>query len=196
MGFADLCLLLGISYDSEAAEELAQTVFEYINEHAVIASQLLAVSRGPFPSWPSSAIKSGDVYNSTIPRRNSTVTTVAPTGTLSLLAGVSSGIEPIFSFAYKREVVGQGSFTEMHPMFEKLAREQGWFSQEMIDKIASGSVEPNECDLIPDHIRRHLVTAHDIAPLQHINIQAAFQLHCENAVSKVCMVVVMMMNRR
>lgn len=155
MGFADLLILLNIPYESQAALTLASDLMKFINEKAVIKSRELAKKRGAFPAFPKSiyAIKNEPE------RRNATVTTIAPTGTISIIAGVSSGIEPVFSFSLKRNILDQ-EFVETHPIYEKYLKEG-----KKIDK-------------------KIFITAHEISPIWHLKIQEAFQKHTENAVSK------------
>ena len=115
--------------------------------------------------------------------RNATVTTIAPTGTIGIVAGVSSGIEPLFAVAFIRNVMGGTQLTEVNPEFEKIAKQRGFYNQELIRKIArTGSI--SEIDEIPDDIKRLFVTAFDISPEWHVKMQATFQKHIDNAVSK------------
>ncbi len=176
MGWADLLFALGIPYDSEEALELAHQVMGFINEIGHDTSAQLAEERGPFPNWPHS------IYANGRPLRNSTVTTIAPTGTISIIAGASSGIEPIFALAFSH-IVGDRHLTFINPVFEKVARERGFYSKELMEKIAeTGTLR--EVDGIPDDVRRVFVTAHEIAPEWHVRMQGAFQAHTDNGVSK------------
>jgi ribonucleoside-diphosphate reductase alpha chain len=179
MGFADMLIRLGIPYDSEEAVAIAQEVMGFIEDRARQASALLAERRGVFPNFK------GSIYDSDGGRkmRNATVTTIAPTGSISIIAGTSSGIEPIFALVYRRHVLDGDSLLEVNPIFEEVARSEGFYTQELMQKVAeSGSVQ--EIDEVPPEIRRLFVTAHDIAPEWHIRIQAAFQKYTDNAVSK------------
>lgn len=178
MGWADLLIMLDMRYDSNEALELVDKVMSFIQTEADLASQDLAARRGVFPSWEKSVFgKQG------IERRNSTVTTIAPTGTISIIAGCSSGIEPIFAVSYIRNVMDNTRLIEFNPMFESRAREMGFFSQMLMERIA----EKNsivDFDEIPKSVREIFVTSHDVSPEWHVKIQAAFQKHTENAVSK------------
>ena len=179
MGWADLLILLGIPYDSEDAVHLADLVMGFINDEAKVASQELAQTRGAFPNF------TGSIYDQpgAPAMRNATVTTIAPTGTLSIIAGCSSGVEPLFAVSYVRTVMDNDRLVEVNPLFEALARERGFYSDELMEKIAEhGSVE--DLEEVPEDLRRVFVTAHDISPEWHIRMQAAFQDHTDNAVSK------------
>ncbi len=180
MGWADMLILLGIPYSSDEAVTLGEEVMKFITEEARDASRGLAVDRGSFPNFK------GSVYDGTNghqPLRNATCTTIAPTGTISIIAGASSGIEPLFAVSFVRQVLDNDILVEVHPLFEKFARERGFYSPELMKKIAQhGTVK--EIEEVPEDIRRLFVTAHDITPEDHIRMQAAFQKHTDNAVSK------------
>jgi ribonucleoside-diphosphate reductase alpha chain len=178
MGFADTLYQLQIPYNSEQALETAETVMGFIQESAHEASRDLAEERGVFENYGQSIFKgTGAKY------RNATTTTIAPTGTLSILAGCSSGIEPLFALSFVRNVMDNDKLLEVNPYFEKVARESGFYSQELMDQIAKrGSIQ--DMAEIPEEIRRVFVTAHDVSPDWHIRMQAAFQKHTDNAVSK------------
>lgn len=179
MGWADMLILLGIPYCTEEAIELAQKVMHFINEEGHIASQKLAKKRGAFPNFKGSTYdKKGQP-----PLRNATVTTIAPTGTISIMANSSSGVEPLFAVSYVRQVMDNDILVEVHPHFEAIARERGFYSLELMQRIAEDGTLHN-IEEIPDDIRRVFVTAHDISPEMHIKMQAAFQKHTDNAVSK------------
>ncbi len=176
MGWADMLLLLGIPYDSEAAVELAERVMGFIREVGHDESAKLAVERGPFPNWPYS------IYRDGRPLRNATVTTIAPTGTISIIAGCSSGIEPLFAIAYSH-IVGERHLTFVNPIFEEVARSRGFYRPEVIERvIEQGTLEGIEA--VPEEVRRVFVTAHEIDPEWHVRMQAAFQKHTDNGVSK------------
>jgi len=177
MGFADLLIKLGIPYDSEEAVELAGKLMGTIHSEARAASASLAAERGPFPGFEQSIFAGGP------PLRNATTTTVAPTGTISIIAGTSSGIEPLFAISFVRNVLGGARLVEVNPLFRQAALERGFYSDELMERIAAtGSIAGME--EIPADVRRVFVTAHDISPDWHIRIQAAFQSHTDNAVSK------------
>ncbi|WXG47716.1 MAG: ribonucleotide reductase N-terminal alpha domain-containing protein [Candidatus Atabeyarchaeum deiterrae] len=178
MGFADMLIALGIPYDSDEAVETAEKLMKFIHVKAVEASVDLAEERGVFPNFEKS------VYYRNGPRlRNATLTTVAPTGTISIIAGCSSGIEPLFALAYVRHVLDKADLAEVNPLFEKVAKEEGFYSEELMKEIAEEGSIQNIPD-IPDHVKRVFVTAHDISPEWHVRLQAAFQKHTDNAVSK------------
>ncbi|MFZ3207771.1 MAG: vitamin B12-dependent ribonucleotide reductase [Geobacteraceae bacterium] len=179
MGWADMLILLGLPYDSPEAITLGEKVMRYINDEGHAASRELAEVRGAFPNFK------GSVYDrqGLEPIRNATVTTIAPTGTISIIANASSGIEPLFAVSYVRQVLDNNILVEVNPMFEKVAREGGFYSEELMQRIAEhGSIRDMED--IPESVRRIFVTAHDITPETHIEMQAAFQKYTDNAVSK------------
>ncbi len=179
MGFADMLIKLGIPYDSKGAVRRAEQVMTFVLREARKASSELAKKRGNFPAYE------GSIFDDpkTPYMRNATVTTVAPTGTISIIAGCSSGVEPIFAVAYERRVLDGEVLFEMHPLFENVAKQNGFYSTELAEQIAeTGSIQHMKG--IPDKKKRLFVSAHDIAPEWHIRIQAAFQKHTDNAVSK------------
>jgi ribonucleoside-diphosphate reductase alpha chain len=187
MGWADLLFLLGVPYDSEEALNLADRVMGFIREHADAASAALASERGCFPAWEDS-VYGGRGHNR--PLRNSTRTTVAPTGTLSIIADCSGGIEPAFALAFTRQHFLDPShpaqpvrLTEVNHVFERAARAGRFHSKRLIDDLAEGA-SLREREDVPDWARRVFVTAHDVAPEWHVRMQAAFQRHTDNAVSK------------
>lgn len=180
MGWADLLLCLRIPYDSEEAIQLAGEVMSFISSEATNTSVELARKRGPFPQWLHESIYQTDHHP---PRRNATVTTVAPTGTISLIANCSSGIEPIYSIAYRRLSFGSERMLFVHPLFEQYAAEQGFHIESLMDRVSeSGSLE-NIAEA-PAAAKKLFVTTHDISPEWHVKIQAAFQKHIDAAVSK------------
>ncbi|MBI2952689.1 MAG: adenosylcobalamin-dependent ribonucleoside-diphosphate reductase [Chloroflexi bacterium] len=179
MGFADMLILLGIPYDSERALEIAEDVMSFIQREARKVSAELAKERGAFPNF------AGSIYDR--PRgprlRNATVTTVAPTGTISIIADASSGIEPIFALVYVRRVVEGEDLLVVHPIFRQMAMEAGIYGPDLLQTVMQrGSIQG--LSGIPENIRRLFVTAFDVAPEWHVRIQAAFQKHVDNAVSK------------
>jgi len=179
MGFADLLIQLGIPYDSEPALQMGEKIMSFIQEEGRKASQELAQERGPFPNFDLSTYKERGFP----PMRNATITTVAPTGTISIISGCSSGVEPIFGIAYIRNVMDQDELAEVNPYFEKIAKERGFYSQDLMMKIAKqGHLEG--FSEVPDDIKKVFRTAHQITPEWHIRMQAAFQKYTDNAVSK------------
>ena len=178
MGWADMLVQLGIPYNSHEALKLGEKVMSFVHDKAAAASEDLALKRGAFPNFKKSIFAGGD------PRRNATLTTIAPTGTIGIIAGASGGIEPNFAIAYKRtNVLDNAEMHEVNPYFEKTAKEMGFYSKELIDKIAEkGCIK--ECKEIPEKVRKVYITAHDISPEDHIRMQAAFQKHTHNAISK------------
>ncbi|MHB8708818.1 MAG: vitamin B12-dependent ribonucleotide reductase [Desulfuromonadales bacterium] len=180
MGWADMLILLGIPYDSDEAVELGEKLMKFITDKSRATSRQLAGERGAFPNFKGSIF---DGKGKGGPVRNATCTTIAPTGTISIIANCSSGIEPLFAVSYIRQVLDNDKLIEVHPLFEKLAKERGFYSRELMQKIAEhGTVQ--DIDEIPEEIRRVFVTSHDITPEDHIRMQAAFQKYTDNAVSK------------
>lgn len=174
MGFADVLFRLGIPYNSDEGVAFAEKVMKLIQETAHAKSEDLMDERGTFPEYRGSVKRM---------RRNATVTTIAPTGTISIICGASSGIEPLFALSYIRNVMDGDELVECHTYFEKVLRERGLYSKELMAKIAkAGTIQG--MDEIPEDIRRVFVTAHDVSPEYHVRMQAAFQKHTDNAVSK------------
>ncbi|MFO7928378.1 MAG: adenosylcobalamin-dependent ribonucleoside-diphosphate reductase [Candidatus Humimicrobiaceae bacterium] len=179
MGFADMLILLGIPYNSEEALELAGEVMSFIQDESKRASKNLAKERGPFPNIKGSVYDSPDEE----PVRNATTTTIAPTGSLSIIAGCSSGIEPIFAVSFTKNVMDNDKLVEVNPYFENVAKSEGFYSKELMKRIAeNGSLDGIE--EVPQRYRRIFMTAHQISPVWHVRMQAAFQKFVENAVSK------------
>ncbi len=179
MGFADMLYQLGIPYNSEKALKMAEEVMGTIQETAREASRRLAEKRGPFPNIDKSVYKDSEKNQ----LRNATTTTIAPTGTLSIIAGCSSGIEPLFALSFVRTVMDNDRLMEVNPVFEAVARTHNFYSEELMNKVAQkGSIQ--DCEEIPPEVRRIFVTAHDVSPEWHIRMQAAFQKYTDNAVSK------------
>ena len=180
MGFADLLLILETPYSSQKARDLAAEIMAFIDRTAYNASIELAEKRGPFPNFPESTY---GTENPTVPIRNATRTTIAPTGTISILAGCSSGVEPIFALAFLRRVMDDDELFEVNPIFESVARKNNFFSRALVKNIAhNGSC--HNLEEIPENFRLFFESAHDITPHDHIEIQAAFQKYTNNAVSK------------
>jgi ribonucleoside-diphosphate reductase alpha chain len=177
MGFADMLIQLGIPYGSEEAVRTAEEVMAFIQKEARAASETLAEERGPFPNFEKSIYAGGPKL------RNATLTTIAPTGTLSIIAGCSSGIEPVFAVSYIRRALGDREFVVTNPYFEEVAREKEFYSEDLMKRIAKegtlGGIEG-----IPEDVKRLFVTAHEVPPEYHVRIQAAFQKYTDNAVSK------------
>ena len=178
MGFADLLILLGIPYNSPKALEIGGKVMSSIQKRARETSRELGLKRGSFRNFDGSALKGRwDAM------RNATVTTIAPAGTISIIAGTSSGIEPIFALAFNRHVLEGKELLEVNPYFETLAKQEGFYTEELMGKIAhTGNIQ--HVKEVPENIRKLFVTAHDITPEDHIRMQAAFQKYTDNAVSK------------
>jgi ribonucleoside-diphosphate reductase alpha chain len=178
MGFADLLIQLGIPYNDPKALEIGDKVMSFIQERGRNASRELGLRRGSFPNFDGSTLKGHwDAM------RNATVTTIAPAGTISIIAGTSSGIEPIFALAFIRHVLDGKELLEVSPFFEKVAKKEGFYSEDLMKKIAQdGNIQ--NLQEVPEKIRDLFVTAHDISPEDHIRMQAAFQKYTDNAVSK------------
>lgn len=179
MGFADMLMKLGIPYDSEQALKTAESVMKFIEEKSTAASVELAKERGKFPAFE------GSIYDQEgVPQvRNATRTTIAPTGTLSIIAGTSSGIEPPFALVYYRHVLEGEKLLEANPLFEEVARKEGFYSEQLMHTLAErGRVRGLEA--VPEWVQRLFPTSHDISPEWHVKMQAAFQKHTDNAVSK------------
>ncbi|HET6351560.1 MAG TPA: vitamin B12-dependent ribonucleotide reductase [Coriobacteriia bacterium] len=179
MGWADMLIKMDIGYDSDEAVALGEKVMGFIDAEAKSASRKLADERGSFPNFEGSVYDTPD--GGAI--RNATVTTIAPTGTLSIIANCSSGVEPLFAVSYVRTVMDNDRLVEVNPLFEEIAVKRGFYSRELMALIADhGTV--HDIDEVPEDIQRIFVTAHDIAPDWHIRTQAAFQKYTDNAVSK------------
>ena len=179
MGWADALAALGIAYDSEAALELGERLAEFLETESIAASAALAGRRGPFPAWEGSRWQ----QTGQAPLRNATTTTVAPTGTISIIAGCASGIEPFYALAYRRNVLDGAELTEVNPAFQRIAAERGFGSRELFGVIAEhGGVRGR--GEVPDDVQRVFPTAHEIDVGWHVRMQAAFQRHVHAAVSK------------
>jgi len=181
MGWASLLVRLNIPYNSDEAVALAEKVMSFILNEATRKSLELGKSKGTFPAFKASIY---DRKDGSTRMRNATLTTIAPTGTISIIAGpCSSGIEPLFAISYYRNVMDNDKLVEVEPLFEEVAKERGFYSRELMEKIAeSGSVQHIEG--VPEDVKRIFVTAHDIAPEWHVRMQAAFQKYVHNATSK------------
>jgi len=179
MGFADMLIMLGVPYDSEEALAMGEEVMKFVSDEATKKSVEIGEKRGAFPNFRGS-IWEKKGYKTI---RNSTVTTVAPTGTISIIAGCSGGIEPIFAVAFVRNVMEGTRLLEIQPTFEELAKERGFYSRDLMLEIAkTGSIQKME--EVPKDVRRIFVTSLDIDPEWHVRMQAGFQKYVDNAVSK------------
>lgn len=206
MGWADMLMQLGLSYNSKEGTDLAYQVMEFIDYHSKIESIELAKSRGSFNNFKGSVYESGkfltnkysgksagkisdDQWRELDARikvegiRNATTTCIAPTGTISMIASASGGVEPLFGLVFSRNVMDGTEMLEINPVFEKYAKEHGFYSEELMKEIsATGSVA--HVNNVPAEAKHIFATAHDVTPEWHVRMQAAFQLHTDNAVSK------------
>lgn len=173
MGFHDLLVDLGVAYDSDEAVAVADEVMKLIAEASWDTSRRLAAERGPFPAWPDSVFEE--------PVRNATTTTIAPTGTISMIAGATAGIEPIYNVVYEKHVLG--GLEMVNDRFVERARERGFYDEALLADL-KGRTSIQDVDGIPADVKRLFRTAHDVPPKRHVAIQAAFQRHVDNAVSK------------
>ena len=178
MGFADMLILLNIPYSSQAALDTAERLMKFIDEKTKEISMELAKERGVFPNYK------GSIYEkSGVMMRNATTTTIAPTGTLSIIANCSSGIEPLYGITYTRKILDDLELKVINPNFEEIAKRKGFYSERLMDTIiAFGSIQ--ERTDVPDDVKMLFTTAHDITPEDHVRIQATFQKYTDNAVSK------------
>jgi len=186
MGFADMLIMLGVPYDTDASVRIGENVMKFIAEEARKASLELAKKRGTFPNFEKSIYYKKEIKENAKGKysyRNATLTTIAPTGSISMIANCSSGIEPLYSVAYVRLAFEKERMLVVNQRFESIAKARGFYSEKLIEEIAEkGSVQ---CiDEIPIDVRRLFVNAHDISPEWHVRIQAAFQANVDNAVSK------------
>lgn len=178
MGFADMLALLGIRYDSNEGVRKGEEVMKFIQEVGHKMSQELAEERGVFPNWDKSIYKDQNKK-----MRNATITTIAPTGTISMIANTSSGIEPLFAVSYIKNVMDKDELVITTPAFIKVAKERGFYSEELLKKIAEkGDID--DFDEIPNDVKDVFVVAHKVTPEWHVRMQAAFQKYTDNAVSK------------
>src|SRR5688572_135460 len=190
MGFADALVRLGIAYDSDAGVEFGRRVMEFVDVEGKKESERLAKERGPFPEWARSIWgpdetcardENGKRIRPMQMLRNCNVTTVAPTGTISIIAGCSSGLEPLFAVAFMRNQAGV-MMPDANEDFVAIAKKEGWYSDELMERIArEGTIAFPE---VPEKWQRVFVTANQIAPEWHMRMQAAFQAHCDSAISK------------
>lgn len=206
MGWADMLMLLGLSYNSKEGTDLAYKIMEFIDYHSKIASIELAKSRGSFNNFKGSVYESGDFLTNKYSGksagiisdadwknldaqikqfgiRNATTTCIAPTGTISMIASASGGVEPLFGLVFSRNVMDGTEMLEINPVFEKYAKENGFYSENLMKEIAKdGSIAHVEG--VSNEVKQTFATAHDVTPEWHVRMQAAFQLHTDNAVSK------------
>ncbi|MBI2450122.1 MAG: vitamin B12-dependent ribonucleotide reductase [Candidatus Nealsonbacteria bacterium] len=181
MGFADMLIRLEMPYNSKEALSIAEKIMKFIQDESKNTSAKLAEERGAFPNFKNSIY---DKEGSLLKMRNATTTTIAPTGTIGIIAGCSSGIEPLFTVAFTRKhVLGGQELVEINPVFEEIAKKRGFYSEELIEKI-SGEPSIQNFEEIPKDIRQIFITTFDIVPEDHVRIQAAFQKYSDNAVSK------------
>ncbi|MBC8570599.1 vitamin B12-dependent ribonucleotide reductase [Zongyangia hominis] len=177
MGFADMLARLGLSYNSDEGVEVGEKVMDFITTRAKAYSQELAKTRGAFPLFAES------IFKDEAPLRNATCTTIAPTGTLSIIAGCSSGVEPVFAYVFIRNVMDNTEMIEVNPILRETLEKRGLYSDELMRKIAKEGTLAH-IDEIPEDIKKVFVCSHDISPTYHVKMQAAFQRHTDNAVSK------------
>jgi ribonucleoside-diphosphate reductase alpha chain len=179
MGFADCLFLLDIPYDSQEGVDFAENLMSFINKTARDASGELANLRGPFPNWNDSIWRTPK----NLKVRNASITCIAPTGTISIIADCSAGIEPAYSLVFLRQILDGSKLLQINPIFKQIAEKQGFYSKKLQEQIAkTGSIQKNS--KIPAKIRKVFKSAYDIKPEWHIQMQAAFQKHCDAAVSK------------
>jgi len=179
MGFADMLIQLEIPYNSKEAVRIATKIMKFIHDKARLASEHLAQQRGAFPNFKKSVF----ARHGSKPPRNATLTTIAPTGTISMIAGASSGVEPIFALVYTKNILDGAKLLEINPIFEKIAKAEGFYSQELMEKVAETGMTKGS-DEIPEKFKRIFITAREISPEWHIKTQTAFQKYTDNAVSK------------
>jgi ribonucleoside-diphosphate reductase alpha chain len=178
MGWADMLVRLGLPYNSEEALVLAEKVMAFIETETRNHSSELAKIRGKFPNWERSVYRQDNIA-----MRNATLTTIAPTGTISIIAGCSSGIEPYYAIAFERNVLDGARLVEVNTLFEETAHQGEFFSDELMKRISTRR-SLAEFEEIPESVRAVFLTAADISPEDHIRMQAAFQRHCDSSVSK------------
>lgn len=206
MGWADMLMKLGISYSSKEGTDLAHKVMEFIDYHSKVKSVELAKSRGAFNNFKGSVYEWGNFLTNKYSNksagvisdkswkdldaqikefgiRNATTTCIAPTGTISMIASASGGVEPLFGLVFLRNVMDGTEMLEINPIFEKYAKDNGFYSENLMKEVAKdGSVA--HVSNVPKDAKNIFVTAHDVSPEWHVKMQAAFQLHTDNAVSK------------
>lgn len=179
MGWADMLAMLAIPYNTEEATELAEKVMKFIRDKGREKSAKLAEIRGDFPSFKDSVYPGLGFKN----MRNATITTIAPTGTISIIGSCSSGIEPYFAIAFYRQVMDNNKLVEVSPVFKDIAKREGFLSDELLNKVAETG-NAHGLDMVPEKWQEAFVTSHEITPFWHTRMQAAFQKYTDNAVSK------------
>lgn len=179
MGFADMLIQLGVPYNSEEALRIAADVSRFISDKALQTSEVLASKRGVFPAFKGSKYDVAGGYRP----RNATRTTIAPTGTLSLIAGCSHSIEPHYAMVYVRNILEDEQLLEVNPHFEEVAKREGFYSDELLKQLVTGK-GLHTLEYVPDRVKGLFVTTHRIKPEWHVRMQAAFQSYTDNAVSK------------
>jgi len=179
MGWADMLIKLEIPYNSEEAVQLGEKIMKFISDEARVKSQELSRNRGAFSAFKESIFNEAGLKE----LRNATLTTIAPTGTISIISNASSGIEPLFALSYYRNVMDNDKLIEVNTLFEEVAKKDGFYSRKLMEEIAEkGSIK--DIEDVPEEYKKIFVTSHDIAPLWHIRMQAVFQKYTDNAVSK------------
>ncbi len=177
MGFADMLILMGIPYDSERALKVAEEVMSFLDIESHKESNRLANERGVFPGWYGSDYERDDIL-----MRNSTTTTIAPTGTISIIAGCSSSIEPLFAIAFMRHVLNGQELIEVNPLFEEITKSKNLYSEKLMQDVAlTGNLSKIN---LPESVKRLFRTSHEIDPEWHVLMQATFQKYCDSGVSK------------
>jgi ribonucleoside-diphosphate reductase alpha chain len=179
MGWADCLYKLGLSYNSDGALDLSEKIMKFIDDESHAASEALAKEKGSFPNWKGSRWETE--HNR--PMRNAATTTIAPTGTISIIAGCSSGIEPLFSLSFYRNVLDGKKMTETNQVFVEYAKDKKFYSEELCERLARGE-SLKDASGVPAEAGRLFVTAHDIKPLYHVRMQAVFQKYCDSSISK------------
>ena len=185
MGFADALYKLGVGYNTEEGVEWGERFMRFVNEESHNYSEVLAAERGAFPNWEGSTWDT--IHHRAM--RNATCTTVAPTGTISIIAGCSGGIEPMYSLAFYRNVLreqkdGTAPMVEINPIFETVARKRGFLSEGLMERLATDGTLATLQDEVPTDVRRVIVCAHDVTPSRPMHMQAAYQKHCDASISK------------
>ncbi|MDA0524274.1 adenosylcobalamin-dependent ribonucleoside-diphosphate reductase [Methanococcoides alaskense] len=178
MGLADMLLYMKLPYDSDAGREMVGKVMKFIDDVGWATSNMLGRELGTFPEFQQENLPSQKTP------RNCQITTIAPTGTLATFAGVSFGIEPNFNFVYRRKIV-DSEFIQVHPLFEKVAKEEGFYSEELMETLrTTPSLKVRNLAGVPEHVKEYFITAFDISPEDHVKMQATVQKYVDNAVSK------------